>query len=326
MKISSVDQRNFHRGPLQLLRSVQASETSAQDQNPVLLTHRRFPLRRNLAPGKIIQAVVSAFSLTPRPGKVVRAFSILALASLPTLAPQLTAQYYTNTNSTTALLSSASAATAPPVIVIGFLGGYVRHDDPVHSTVQLADRLRNDFPSSVHIETFENRRVADAHRLILDLLDPAHHLPTAAEKRAARIVLYGHSWGANAVVTLARQLKADGIPVLLTVQVDSVAPFGQDDSVIPANVAHAANFFQDQGFLHGQKAIRAEDARHTQILGNFRFDYSKKPIDCPAYPWYGRVFMRSHIEIECDATVWHQVDTLIRSQLPTSNARNSDSK
>jgi hypothetical protein len=269
---------------------------------------------------------VSAFPLILRAVRVSRIFSILALTSLLSLVPQLAAQHYTNTNSTSALISTASAPGTPPVIVIGFLGGYVRHDDRVHSTVQLADRLRNDFPSSVHIETFENHRLEDAHRLILDLLDPAQHRPTTAEKKNARIVLYGHSWGANAVVALARELKADGIPVLLTVQVDSVAPFGQDDSVIPANVEHAANFFQDQGFLHGQKAIRAEDAHYTQILGNFRVDYSKRPIDCPAYPWYGRVFMRSHIEIECDATVWQQVDNLIRSQLPASTVRDSDSK
>jgi hypothetical protein len=323
MKISSVDQRNFHGGSLELLRSVQARKTSAQDQNPVLLFHRQFPLRSNLRSGKIIQTFVNVLSLTPSPFNTLKVFSILALGGLLCLAPRLIAQHYSNTNSTSALRSSASASAAPPIIVIGFLGGYVRHDDPVHSTVQLADRLRSDFPSSVHIETFENRRIADAHRLILDLLDPAHHRPTAAEKRDARIVLYGHSWGANAVVALARELKSDGIPVLLTVQVDSVARYGQDDSIIPDNVAHAANFFQDQGFLHGQKTIRAEDARHTQILGNFRVDYSKKPIDCPAYPWYDRVFMRSHIEIECDAAVWQQVDNLIRSQLPASPAINN---
>lgn len=271
---------------------------------------------------------MSVFSLTPSSTKMVRCFSSLALISLLGLTPQLTAQHYSNTNSTSALRSSAnpSPSAGPPAIVIGFLGGYVRHDDPVHSTVQLAERLRSDFPSSVHIETFENRRLADAHALILNLLDPAHHQPTAAEKRDARIVLYGHSWGANAVLALARELKADGIPVLLTVQVDSVSHYGQDDSIVPDNVAHAANFFQDQGFLHGQKAIRAEDARRTQIIGNFRVDYSKKPIDCPAYPWYDRVFMRSHIEIECDATVWQQVDSLIRSQLPASAASSRASK
>jgi hypothetical protein len=266
---------------------------------------------------------VGVLALTLHRSKAARVSLVLAawlLVFIPQVAAQLSA------NSTAALLSrpSSSAPSVPSTIVIGFLGGYVRHDDAVHSTVQVADRLRKDFPSSVHIETFENRRIPDAHRLVLSLLDPSHSgNPTPAQRRDARIVLYGHSWGANAAIALARELKADGIPVLLTVQVDSVAPFGQDDSLIPDNVAHAANFFQDQGFLHGQKKIRAADANRTQILGNFRFDYSK-PIACPAYPWYDRIFMHSHIEIECDPAVWHQVDALIRNQLPASMVHKGD--
>jgi len=43
--------------------------------------------------------------------------------------------------------------------------------------------------------------------------------------------------------------------VLLTVQVDSVNKVGQNDEVIPANVARAANFYQRNGMLHGEPAI-----------------------------------------------------------------------
>lgn len=204
-----------------------------------------------------------------------------------------------------------------PTVVIGFLGGLVRHDDLVHSEVQLAQRLRMEFPETVHIATFENRRMRDAHDLILRLLSADRNgRPTGDEKRAARIILYGHSWGASAVVTLARKLQSEDIPVLLTIQVDSIAKSGQDDSLIPGNVARAANFYQDKGMLHGRRQIRPADATQTEILGNFRFDYSHNPISCPNYPWYANLFMKSHIEIECDPVVWQRVEDLIREQLP----------
>jgi hypothetical protein len=219
--------------------------------------------------------------------------------------------------------SEPDAVQAAPsrTLVIGFLGGFVRHDDAVHSTVQVAHNLQRDFAPIVRVATFENRRIDDAFSLILHFLGHDHEgMPTEEEKRDARIILYGHSWGASAVVTLARHLEAQNIPVLLTIQVDSVSKGGQNDSVIPGNVRQAANFYQDQGWLRGQPLIRAAKTERTAILGNFRFDYSTKPISCPQYPWYDRVFMRSHIEIECDPVVWHRVEDLIRGQLPAGVA------
>jgi hypothetical protein len=211
--------------------------------------------------------------------------------------------------------------SAAPVIVFGFLGGYVHHDDSVHSTVQVARDLRKEYPPNVHIETFENHRVNDAHGLIMLLLGAARAGGiTDEQKRSARIILYGHSWGASTAVALARTLQKDGIPVLLTIQVDSVSRSGQNDAVIPDNVRLAANFYQDKGFVRGQQKIQAADASRTQILGNFRMDYTDNPVSCPQYPWYTRVFMRSHIEIECDQHVWQRVEDLIRGQLPASTA------
>jgi hypothetical protein len=213
--------------------------------------------------------------------------------------------------------SPESAQSAPQIIVIGFVGGFVRHDDPVHSGVQLAAHLRQDYPSGVYVNTFENHQGDQAHRQVLQLLDTNHDGSLSSdEKRNARVVIYGHSWGASETVTLANQLDRDGVPVLLTIQVDSVAKSGEDDSVIPANVAQAINFYQGDGLLHGRPAIRAADPERTQILGNFRQDYAAKPIRCDAYPWWDRIFMKSHIEIECDPRVWKQVESLIRSKLP----------
>ena len=220
------------------------------------------------------------------------------------------------------LLSSfpapAASLPAPPgAIVIGFLGGFVGHSNAIHNEVQLAKRLRNDYPSGLQVRMFENHRGQQALEEILRLLDTDKDGTLSPEEKGkARIAIYGHSWGASETVTLARALARDQIPVLLTVQVDSVQKLGEDDTWIPANVTEAVNFYQTHGLFHGRSLIRATDASRTQILGNFKFDYSTKPLSCEGYPWFARHFMKSHIEIESDPVVWQQVEKLIRSKLP----------
>jgi hypothetical protein len=215
------------------------------------------------------------------------------------------------------LVMSSMASSLPPDIVIGFVGGFVRHDNLVHSPVQLAARLRDAYPSGVYVEAFENRHRENAHRKILQLLDTNRDGSLSAEeKQHARIIIYGISWGASESVALARELENDGVPVLLTIQVDSVSKTRQNDALIPANVAEAANFYQPDGILHGRPEIHAADAARTRIIGNFRFDYGANPISCDKYPWYDRIFAKSHTEIECDLRVWNQVESLIRSKLP----------
>src|SRR5260370_40419842 len=70
--------------------------------------------------------------------------------------------------------------------------------------------------------------------------------------------------------------------------------------VVPANVARAANFYQPNGLLHGQPEIRAADSTRTRIIGNFRSDYTASSYNCEQYPLYGRVFAKTHTQIECD--------------------------
>ena len=207
--------------------------------------------------------------------------------------------------------------TISPVIVIGFVGGLIAHDNLVHSEVQLAARLRKEYPSGVDVETFESYRGERAHRKILKLLDTDRSgTLTAKEKSDARIIIYGHSWGAAVSITLARALQKDGIPVLLTLQVDSVSRYGGNDTLIPANVAQAVNFYQPYGIVHGDHDIRAADAARTRILGNFKFDYKKSPLECSQYPWYDRIFVKAHTQIECDPIIWARVESLIRANLP----------
>ncbi len=213
----------------------------------------------------------------------------------------------------------AGSETKPPgAIVIGFLGGYVRHDNRIHSAVQIAERLRRDYPSDVEVEVFENHRGYQAHQQILDLLDADHDGSLSPEeKKSARIIIYGHSWGGSETVTLARALEKDGIPVLLTIQVDSIPKGRVDDAEIPANVEQAVNFYQSNGLIHGLREIHAADPSRTQIIGNFQFDYDAHPVRCEGYPWFARLLENPHIEIECDPNVQDRVESLIRSKLPS---------
>ena len=221
------------------------------------------------------------------------------------------------------ILPSSTADWHSPVIVIGILGGIVKHDDPIRSEVKLAEHLRTEYPQDLYIETFENRHREKALRAILKHLDAGGKDAALSdnETHAARIVLYGHSLGGSAAVQLARELQKRGIPVLLTVQVDSVERVGQRDAVIPANVLRAANFYQPSGAIQGRAEIRAADPAKTQIIGNYRFDYKENPVDCPEYPWYERAFAKTHTEIACDPNVWAHVEALIRQQIGTNNAQ-----
>jgi hypothetical protein len=208
-------------------------------------------------------------------------------------------------------VTPAGTLEAPSAIVIGFVGGFVKHDNRVHSTVQVVEHLRNEYPVGAYVRAFENRRRKKAHQEILRRLDLNHDgALSAEEKQNARIIIFGHSWGASETVTLARKLEKEGIPVLLTIQ------------VIPGNVGQAVNFYQPDGIVHGRPQIRAANPERTEIVGNFRFDYKANPIRCEGYPWFDRVLVKAHTEIECDPKVWNQVESLIYSKL-SPEARNT---
>jgi len=218
-------------------------------------------------------------------------------------------------------LAAEPVRLEPATIVIGFMGGMVKRDSPFRNEVRLAAKLRGEYPSGAYVDTYENARWKDARKKILSLLDTDHDGKLSAEEKAkARIILFGHSWGASTTVTLARDLGDLGIPVLLTVQVDSVQKMGQKDDVISANVAEAMNFFQPDGMLHGRKLIHAEDPAKTKILGNRALNYKHTSLSCKGYPWHQRVFAKEHMYIECDPDVWLEIESLIRSKFPLAQA------
>ena len=214
-------------------------------------------------------------------------------------------------------------STAVSYILIGFAGGFVRHNNPHHGPVKLAQRIRQELPKGDSIQVFENRHRKDAYKTILRMLDSNHDgILSDAEKSQARIIVFGHSWGASAVVLLSRELDRAGIPVLLTIQVDSVQKPWQRDKIIPDNVAEAVNFYQPHGLVHGRAQITAADDSKTQILGNYRFDYQKTPVKCEGTTWFERTFVLAHVESQCDPRLWSQVEDLMRQRIepPTATA------
>jgi len=215
-------------------------------------------------------------------------------------------------------VSPVVSPTVSPTIVIGFLGGRVKKTNTIHREVQMALHLRQSHATGVYAQVFQNTHGPQAFREIQRLLDINHDgVLSLAEKQHARIILYGHSWGASETVAMAWQLEDAGIPVLLAVLVDRVPKFGSvgADVRIPANVAQAINFYQTDGLLHGRSTIQAADPAATKILGNLQLDYKTTHVPCDEYPWYARAFMGPHIEIENDPRVWDKIESLIASKL-----------
>ncbi len=250
-------------------------------------------------------------------------------ASLVTLVVSLTILGATMPGLSRAVNAAAlppETTAVPSNIVIGFVGGVVRHDNPHHGPVQLAEQIRRTAPKDTYVRVFENRRRRRAYDTIVRLLDTDHDGVLSSEEKArARIILYGHRWGASAAVLLARELRREGVPVLLTVQVDSGAKVWQNDSVIPDNVAEAVNFYQPHGIVHGRPRIAAADPAKTEILGNYRRDYEKDPVECHEASWFERVITPGHMQSECDPYIWSQIESLVRQRLYSSGASASAS-
>ncbi|MEE8586162.1 MAG: hypothetical protein V3T83_15065, partial [Acidobacteriota bacterium] len=203
-------------------------------------------------------------------------------------------------------------------LVLGFMGGREPWDNDRNGVRKLALKLRA-MPLPAAVETVENTKRDLALQLIHKALDRNRDGDLSEEeRRSARIILYGQSFGGAAVVKLARQLQKRQIPVLLTVQIDSV---GRGDALIPSNVRRAANLFQKNGLIiRGEPEIRAQDAEKTTIVGNFRFDYSRKRIDLKGIPWHKRLFRTAHAKMDRDPEVWTKVEALIFEDIEKSLA------
>jgi hypothetical protein len=212
--------------------------------------------------------------------------------------------------------SDEALRSAQRLIVIGFLGGFAKNEDTKHPEVWFGAYLREHYSSAVEVSVISNHEWRKAKRNILRLLDADHDgVLTAAERGQAKIILFGHSWGASEAAAVARDLEQLGIPVLLTIQIDIVSKPGQNPTLMSPNVEEAINFFQSEGPLHGRTQVVAEDPGRTEIIGNFHMTYEGHRVDCRNYPWFARTFNKPHHEIENDARVWNQIALVIDSRL-----------
>lgn len=193
-------------------------------------------------------------------------------------------------------------------IAIGFLGALERWNDEHRSVRRLALRLRE---QGWEAESFSHRNLRTAKKAVVAALDRnGNGRLEDGEAAGARIVIYGQSMGGGAAVKLAKFLNGKGVPVLLTVQVDS---FGARDGVIPANVRTAANFYQKHRLtVRGEDRIRAADPGRTRILGNFEYDYPIWKVYAWPESWPRRVFGGAHARMEADPLLWSRVETLIQ--------------
>ncbi|HEY6305454.1 MAG TPA: hypothetical protein VI488_03225 [Candidatus Angelobacter sp.] len=211
--------------------------------------------------------------------------------------------------------SNAPTLTAhQDVLILGFMGGRDRRDDERVGVGRFATKLRAMGLPCVRVATMENTKRALALAMVLRAFDRnGDGQIDSHEREATHLILYGQSFGGAAVVKFARQLKAAGVPVMLTVQVDAV---GLDDQVIPSNVAAAASLFQRNGiFIHGPRQIRAADPQATEIVGNFQFDYRDSPISISDLAWHKTLLRESHTRMDRDPAVWSKVEDLILSAL-----------
>jgi len=218
-------------------------------------------------------------------------------------------------------ISFQPAAHSPTLIVVGFVGGFVHENDDRHPEVQMIQRLSGANADDVRAATFENRNRKEARKEIVRWLDTnGDGQLSDGEKQSARIILLGHSWGGSAVIRLANELNKRGIPVLMTIQLDSINKGPGDDCVIPSNVEQAVNFYQTHGLAHGCQALHPVDARRTRILGNYRYEYAAQPSGCRSYSWFNRHVLKTHNAMDCDTQVWALVEEQIRTQMQVATS------
>jgi hypothetical protein len=201
-------------------------------------------------------------------------------------------------------------------LILGFLGGRENWDDASRGVRQLAKKIDAMNISEVHIETLENRKRDLAMELIHNSFDKNQDgYLDERERTTARLIMYGHSLGGAAVVKLSHNLKDMGVPVLLTVQIDSVG-FTYDDHIIPSNVKRAANLYQVDGWLLvGEDEIVPQDPEQTKIIANLKFDYKNKEVDMSGVPWERRLLSVPHSKMDADPEVWSTVEQLILTEI-----------
>jgi hypothetical protein len=207
-------------------------------------------------------------------------------------------------------------------LVIGFLGGWEPWDSPERSVRRLALKLREQ--PGFYAESCGNHNRDTAMEFLHRALDAdANGEIDAVEAKRVRIILYGQSLGGWAVLRTARDLEKWGVPVALTVQIDSV---GVGDNVVPANVRSAVNLYQHEPLtIQGETEIRAADPTRTQILANRRFNYGLLGGPKPTGFWRKK-FGGAHAKMESDPKVWNMVESFIFEAAPVAPINTTEAR
>ena len=168
--------------------------------------------------------------------------------------------------------------------MVGYTGGTETPNYSMSGIVQIRNRLQAMNLPGVCAATFSAYDWWHAYGWVRARFGATGRERLTPEQVAAgpKVILYGHSLGGWATDWLARRLAGQGVPVELTVQMDSV---GFTDKTVPPNVKEAANYFEKDTFLlRGRDTICVGDQTKTKLLGNFQvpgvvhYNISRAPV------------------------------------------------
>ncbi len=153
------------------------------------------------------------------------------------------------------------------IVYLGFVGALEPAQNKSSGVVQIGKTLRGIGFPDVCAKTFSPYVWGDGLEWLLKRFPSHSGVLNAEELRSApKVVLVGHSMGGWAMMSVARKLNDRGIPVELTIQVDSV---GITDYTLPRNVRYAAIFHAHDVLTPlTTKRLRVEDPDHTTVVAN----------------------------------------------------------
>ena len=157
------------------------------------------------------------------------------------------------------------------LLYVGIVGGLTTPNNRHSGVVQIRDALLSPTYTDVCARTFSPYHWTAGRNWILNYFPRHPGAMTEVElEKAPKVVLVGHSLGGWAVLSVARDLDEKGIPVELTIQVDSV---GITDHTVPKNVKEAAIFHaRDILMFLTTKKISAQDASQTKLVADLRVE------------------------------------------------------
>jgi len=167
----------------------------------------------------------------------------------------------------TQVFASQNRNAGCKILYLGVVGGTETSGNPYSGVVQIRKILQGPAYSDVCVRSVTPYFWRSGLHWILGHF-PSHPGKLTPEESAAspKVILVGHSLGGWGVLSVARNLNHKGIPVALSVQIDSV---GITDRTVPPNVKAAVNFHADDAlFLLTTKTTHAEDSTQTKLVQN----------------------------------------------------------